>query len=79
MKNVLFDENTLKKRKININSSVDNIQNQKRYNINFNYPDLQKYFIDNNKRYYFRNNNSAKVSNIDIRTIGKKIIIFLVV
>ena len=73
MKNVLFDENTLKKRKININSSVDNIQNHKRYkNINFNYTDLQKYFLVNNKRYYFRNNNSAKVSNIDIRKFGNK-------
>ena len=73
MKNVLFDENIINKRKININSSVDNIKNQKRYNINFNYTDLQKYFIDNNKnRQYFRNNKSAKLSNMDIKRAGNK-------
>ena len=76
MKNVLFDDNKSNKRKNNINSSVDNVKNNRKSGINYNYADLQKYFIENNNRYYYRNNNnSAKVSNIDIRG-GKKNAIF---
>ena len=47
MKNILFDEN--KKKRMNINSSLDILKNQKRIAINYNYFDLQKYFIESHK------------------------------
>ena len=70
MKKVLYDENKLSRKRININSSVsvDNLIKRKNFSINFNYPDLQKYFIENNNKYIFRNNYSAKASNMTIRT-----------
>ena len=52
MKNVLYaDENNSIKRQKKINSSVDYLttSNRRNYSINFNYVDLQKYFIKHNR------------------------------
>lgn len=52
MKNVLYaDENNSIKMKKKINSSVDYLttSNRRNYSINFNYIDLQKYFIKHNR------------------------------
>ena len=53
MKKVLFKSINNNKKRRNINKSVDNIKKLKKYpinfNFNFNYSDLQKYFIEHNK------------------------------
>ena len=52
MKNVLYaDENNSIKRKKKFNSSVDYLttSNRRNFSINFNYVDLQKYFIKHNR------------------------------
>lgn len=68
MKSVLFDEKKIEKKRININASVDNMIKHKKFAINFNYADLQRYFIENNKKNNMRNFNSVKLSNMVIRT-----------
>ena len=68
MKRVLFDENKIDKKRININASVDNLIKRKKFAINFNYADLQKYFIEKNKKNSNRNFNSVKLSNMTIKT-----------
>ena len=66
MKHVLFDDNKSKKRRNNINSSVDlNIPRKKSFN--YNYEDLQNYFIEKNKRDNYRKHYSAKTSNMTIK------------
>ena len=66
MKHVLFDDNKSKKRRNNINSSVDlNISRKKSFN--YNYEDLQNYFIEKNKRDNYRKHYSAKTSNMTIK------------
>ena len=64
MKNVLYaDENNSIKRQKKINSSVDYLttSNRRNYSINFNYVDLQKYFIkhNRNKKSYSNGRNST--------------------
>ena len=53
MKKVLFNSINNNKSRRNINKSVDNLKNLKKFpinfNSNFNYSDLQKYFIEHNK------------------------------
>ena len=67
MKHVLFDENTSNKKHKNITASVDNLISSKKFH-NYNYEDLQKFFIENNSKKMQRNNFSAKVSNITIKS-----------
>jgi hypothetical protein len=66
MKNVLFNEDKIGKRRINIRSSENNL-NCKKNAINFNYADLQKYFIESNKKNNLRTN-STKASSLSIKT-----------
>lgn len=66
MKNVLFNEDKAGKRRINIRSSENNL-NCRKNAINFNYADLQKYFIESNKKNNIRTN-STKASSLSIKT-----------
>ena len=66
MKHVLFYDNKSNKKRTNVRSSEDNL-NRRKFAINFNYADLQKYFIENNNKINLRNY-STKASNITIKT-----------
>ena len=71
MKHVLFDEKQIGKRKLITRASEDNL-NRKKNAINFNYADLQKYFIESNKKNEMRTN-STKASKLSIGTEKEKI------
>ena len=74
MKKVLFNSINHNNRRRNINKSVDNLKNLKKYpinfNFNFNYSDLQKYFIEHNKnkRYIKERNLTLKAEKSDCLT-----------
>ena len=73
MKHVLFDDNKSKKRRNNINSSVDNLIVSRKKSFNYNYEDLQNYFIEKNKRDNYRKHYSAKTSNMTVKIEKNKI------
>ena len=66
MKHLLYDENKPKKHQ-KITSSVDDLINSKKF-CTYNYEDLQKFFIENNKKNNHKSNFSAKVSNMTIKS-----------
>ena len=68
MKHVLFYENKFNRNHKNLTYSVDNLINSRKFH-NYNYSDLQKFFIENNKKNITRNNYSAKVRNMTIKSV----------
>ena len=75
MKNVLYaDENNSIKRQKKINSSVDYLttSNRRNFSINFNYVDLQKYFIKHNRnKKSYSNGRNLTLKNEKINYLDK--------
>jgi len=49
MKNILFNIENSSSNRLNTNISMDKLRKNKRKNLNLNYSDLQKFYLDNNK------------------------------
>ena len=79
MKKVLYDENKLSRKKININSSesVDNLIKHKNLPINFNFTNLKKYFTENSNGHTCGNNFITKTNNMSTRTEKKNFLAYL--
>ena len=57
MKNILFNIENSSSNRLNTNISMDKLRKNKRKNLNLNYSDLQKFYLDNNKK-----NNGKKIN-----------------
>ena len=66
MRSILFSKDTSSSRRLNTHISMDKLKKNKKQNINLNYSDLQKFYIENNNS----NNDFQKIQNMTEMNYG---------